>query len=129
MALILVIEHDREYSALLKDYLEQIDHKVLVATTGLEALEFLISKRMPIDLILIDENMPKIKDSVLAQVIRKQLDPAPPYIFVTGETKVPLEEIKHATILHKPLSFDDLRDSIARSLEQKNGSNSQVSVS
>ena len=118
MALILVIDDDRDYSTILKELLEMLNHEVLVAATGMEALEFLITKRLPIELILIDENMPKIKGSILAQVIRKQLDPPPPYIFVTGEVGLTEEENYHAKVLHKPVSLDDLRDMIELCLDK-----------
>jgi len=120
MALILVIDDDRDYSATLKELLELLSHEVLVASTGLEALEFLITKRLPIELILIDENMPKIKGSILAQVIRKQVDPSPPYIYVTGELGMPDEEDDHEfRVLRKPVSLEELRDSIELCLAQK----------
>ena len=118
MALILVIDDDHDYSTILKDLLELLNHEVLMATTGLEALEYLITKKKPIDLILIDENMPKIKGSILAQVIRKQLDPAPPYIFVTGEVRLPEEEGYHSKILNKPVSLEDLRDRVELCLDK-----------
>ncbi|MFK7825155.1 MAG: response regulator [Oligoflexales bacterium] len=118
MALILVIDDDCDYSSTLKDLLELLSHKVLIATTGIDALELLISKRMPIELILIDENMPKIKGSILAQVIKKQLDPPPPYIYVTGELGLP-EEAEGPKVLRKPVGLEDLRDAIELCLAQK----------
>lgn len=112
-------EHSRE---LLQRYLARQGHRVLTATSGIEALEIL--GRMPVDLIFLDLVMPEM--SGLELLSRLKADPllrAVPVIVVSGisETSGVIRCIEAGAedYLNKPFNPTLLQARLAAGLERK----------
>ncbi|OWJ61294.1 hybrid sensor histidine kinase/response regulator [Paraburkholderia caledonica] len=108
---ILVVEDDADVRLTAVEMLAQLGYKVLTASSGDAALEF-IQSDMPIDLLFTDVVMPgKIKSVELARRAAAR-SPAVPTLFTSGYTR---DEIVHhgkldagITLLSKPYRRDDL---------------------
>jgi PAS domain S-box-containing protein len=108
---ILVVEDDADVRLTAVEMLAQLGYKVLTASSGDAALEFIHSD-MPIDLLFTDVVMPgKIKSVELARRAAAR-SPAVPTLFTSGYTR---DEIVHhgkldagITLLSKPYRRDDL---------------------
>ncbi|WOD15267.1 response regulator [Paraburkholderia kirstenboschensis] len=108
---ILVVEDDADVRLTAVEMLAQLGYKVLTASSGDAALEFIHSD-VPIDLLFTDVVMPgKIKSVELARRAAAR-SPAVPTLFTSGYTR---DEIVHhgkldagITLLSKPYRRDDL---------------------
>ncbi|NUY01374.1 hybrid sensor histidine kinase/response regulator [Paraburkholderia youngii] len=108
---ILVVEDDADVRLTAVEMLAQLGYKVLTASNGDAALEF-IDSDMPIDLLFTDVVMPgKLKSVELAQRAAARTPPLPT-LFTSGYTR---DEIVHhgkldagITLLSKPYRRDDL---------------------
>ena len=80
---ILVVEDDPSFGYILKEYLELNDLKVVLATDGQQAQNFMLQKEF--DLCLLDIMMPEIDGFTLAKAITKQ-HPNLPFIFLTAKS-------------------------------------------
>ncbi|NML30098.1 response regulator [Paraburkholderia antibiotica] len=108
---ILVVEDDADVRLTAVEMLAQLGYKVLTASNGDAALEF-IDSDVPIDLLFTDVVMPgKLKSVELAQRAAARTPPVPT-LFTSGYTR---DEIVHhgkldagITLLSKPYRRDDL---------------------
>ncbi|MEA3131493.1 MAG: hypothetical protein QOF46_3288 [Paraburkholderia sp.] len=108
---ILVVEDDADVRLTAVEMLAQLGYKVLTASSGDAALEF-IDSDVPIDLLFTDVVMPgQVKSVALAQRAAAR-SPSVPTLFTSGYTR---DEIVHhgkldagITLLSKPYRRDDL---------------------
>ncbi|NPT55836.1 hybrid sensor histidine kinase/response regulator [Paraburkholderia elongata] len=108
---ILVVEDDADVRLTAVEMLAQLGYKVLTASSGDAALEF-IESDVPIDLLFTDVVMPgQVKSVELAQRAAAR-SPTVPALFTSGYTR---DEIVHhgkldagITLLSKPYRRDDL---------------------
>lgn len=118
-ATILVVDDEEAYRILVKSILEGEGYEVLLADSGMNALE--IIKRKSIDLALLDLMMPKMDGRELMKRIHKK-DPDTPIVFLTAHGSIPsaVDAIKDGAsdYLTKPLPHvDDLSQTVKRVIE------------
>jgi signal transduction histidine kinase/DNA-binding response OmpR family regulator len=112
---ILVVEDDADVRLTAVEMLAQLGYKVLIASNGDAALEF-IDSDVSIDLLFTDVVMPgKLKSVELAQCAAARTPPVPT-LFTSGYTR---DEIVHhgkldagITLLSKPYRRDDLANMV-----------------
>lgn len=113
----IIVDDEPKAIELLKSHLEHFSSIELVGTfrNGLKAFEF-ISKE-PIDLILLDINMPHISGISLS----KMLPPNIKVIFITAYSEYAVEsyEIQAVDYLVKPISLERFTKSISRVLSSE----------
>ncbi|MBE3556825.1 MAG: response regulator transcription factor [Firmicutes bacterium] len=111
MATILVAEDDQAIAHLVKRYLEQADHTVLLAYDGEQALR-LAESSLP-DLLILDIMMPKMDGIALCRAVRAHS--SVPIIFLTAreteDDRLAGLEVGADDYITKPFSF---REMVAR---------------
>jgi DNA-binding response OmpR family regulator len=119
---ILVVEDDRDFSEVLKDYLESVPYNVVTAENGVEGLREVMAGDF--DLIVCDMMMPKLSGEMFYRAVSR-VKPAlcERFIFITGFRSNPgidkfIREIK-GTILPKPFHMELLRESISFVLKRR----------
>ena len=91
--------------------LEFLDHEVVQASCGLDALKALRDVR-DIELVILDERMPGLQGSeVLAQM--RSFLPKTPVLLSSGNSGLETSD-PHATVLVKPYRLDSLEEAIAQ---------------
>jgi len=100
----------------------KMNHKIIEANNGEEALEILKVKDIIPDIIILDLNMPKINGIEFLQILKKDeyLRYIPAIILTTSNNHKDLLEcykIGIAGYVLKPLKYDDYVDKIKRTLE------------
>lgn len=120
--IVLVVEENLEYRHLLKFHLAEQPYRLLLATTGREALALL--EREPVDCLLIDITLPDINGFALCEKIRK--NEAFRHIQTVGIAGVEDLELKIRGIeagfdeyLIKPINFTELKVRIKSLLKKK----------
>ncbi|MGO8931272.1 MAG: response regulator [Limisphaerales bacterium] len=109
---ILITEDDDSVRQTIKLLLMADNYAVTEARTGEEALDLL--KRERFDLVITDFEMPGLKGSELAVIIKQQL-PSQPILMITayaercGDCDNPVD-----AVLAKPFRIEDLRNAMAR---------------
>jgi two-component system cell cycle response regulator DivK len=110
---ILIAEDSSVIQNLSKKILENQNYLILSAKNGKEVISML--SKEPIDLILMDINMPQMDGMTCAREIRKSADPAVakvPIIAITGNARNYSEsdfsDAGFNDFLPKPLDFDRL---------------------
>lgn len=120
MAKILLAEDDPNLGFMLSDNLESLDHKVVWAKNGEEALE--VYKKTEPEICLVDVMMPKMDGFVLAEKIR-EFDEFVPIIFLTAKSqeddRLKGFEIGGDDYLTKPFSIKELAYRIQVFLRRK----------
>ncbi len=89
MATILVADDDRMTRQLLESCLRTAGHAVVIAKDGREAIELL--RRYPIDLVLMDMNMPELDGWTAACMINQDYRERVPVIAVTSYGLPPIK--------------------------------------
>ncbi|HHH30044.1 MAG TPA: response regulator [Polyangiaceae bacterium] len=93
----------------LRRVLTSAGNEVVEAVDGIEAIERVTSE--PIDLVILDVDMPRLEGSEACRMIHK-LRPDLPIIILTGhdeaELRARLRDVGAAAVLSKPISADDL---------------------
>ncbi len=113
---ILVVDDEPGIRTMMQFELSQQGHNVLVADSGVKALEVLKDEK--VDLILTDMRMPVMDGLDLVIQVRKT-DPKMPIILMTGfvEDRVQkVQEYNLAGTLNKPFTIDQLTDLIVKTL-------------
>ncbi|WP_025743298.1 LytR/AlgR family response regulator transcription factor [Aquimarina pacifica] len=114
---VIIVEDEPKAIELLKSYLNHFDSIELVATfrNGLKAFEFLSQE--PIDLILLDINMPHISGISLSKILPDNVK----VIFTTAYSEYAVEsyEMQAVDYLVKPISIERFTKSISRVLSSK----------
>jgi len=100
----------------------KMNHKIIEANNGEEALEILKVKDIIPDIIILDLNMPKINGIEFLQILKKDefLRYIPAIILTTSNNHKDLLEcykIGIAGYVLKPLKYDDYVDKIKKTLE------------
>src|SRR6266403_4263593 len=116
---ILIVEDDFDCRELFKFYFRQSGYETIEAATGLEAIS--LARVIHPDLILMDLGIPSMTgDEATA---RLKADPSTrdiPVIVTTAFNKGALVDralaVGAAEIMHKPISFEALREVVARYL-------------
>jgi DNA-binding response OmpR family regulator len=123
MARILVIDDDLDFLALMKTFLMDARHDVLLLMRADKALEE-ISRFQP-DLVLLDIMMPGISGAQCYQAIRKECGAALPIMIITGSDMI-LKGVDDPILkyLRKPVDLVTLNRTINKLLpEEKPGEN------
>ncbi len=119
---ILVAEDDTPIRIALADALQSAGYDVLTAADGQEALEILLTR--PVDLVLLDVNMPRINGFKLLRIMEKEC-PGIPSIIITahGEEKERIKglELGADDYVVKPFSIAELKARITAVLRRSAG--------
>jgi signal transduction histidine kinase len=108
---VLLVEDDAEVTTATVAMLEQLGHRVLVASSGVTALEVL-ERAQPVDLVITDHAMPGMTGWELANRIRASR-PGLPIILATGYADVPGSTDHEVPRLDKPYRLENLSSAIA----------------
>jgi two-component system cell cycle response regulator DivK len=110
---ILIAEDSSVIQNLTKKILQNLNYHIVTVKNGKEVLKHI--EKEPVDLILLDINMPQMDGMTCAQEIRKHSNDAiskTPLIAVTGNARNYSEEeftkVGFNAFLPKPLDFDKL---------------------
>jgi DNA-binding NtrC family response regulator len=117
---ILLVDDDVTLLNSIARFLERAGFIVILAASGVEALRLL--KQTPVDLVLVDEQLPNLVGHALILPIR-QIIPDLPVIVMTGMTSVQnaVESIQSGAndYLPKPLNLEDLVSRLERALNSR----------
>lgn len=106
---------------LVKELLERDRHEVVAARSGMEALDILSAREF--DVLFLDFNMGDMDGVKLLKIYRfGKLRAAPAYFLTADATAVTAAKLRNAGavgVLHKPITVEELRKSIARVCEQQ----------
>jgi len=93
---ILIVDDDPSYAAMVKEWIRK-DYRVETVTAGMQAITFLLKN--PVDLILLDYEMPVVDGPQVLQMLRQENATKDiPVVFLTGVgTK---EEVERVMSLH-----------------------------
>jgi two-component system chemotaxis response regulator CheY len=121
MARILVVDDDRDILDLVSAVLEGAGHAITTAPDGVAALEML--RTMPVDLVLLDWNMPKLSGlEVLQQVRADESLSAMPVALLTAQAQDSWKEQAVAagvdSYITKPFTMRGLRGVVRTILDQ-----------
>ncbi|HWS63364.1 MAG TPA: ATP-binding protein [Steroidobacteraceae bacterium] len=122
---VMIVDDEPMLVALAEEMLAGLGYEPVGFESSRVALQAFRAKPARFDLILTDEAMPELVGTELAREIRR-LRPDVPIILMSGHGGAPLEHraaaIDVKEVLHKPLQRVDLAESLARALDQSNGS-------
>ncbi len=90
---ILVVDDEKEITDLVKDLLEPLGYKVIIANNGFEALDIFRAKKNEIDLVILDMIMPKLNGAEVFQRL-KNIDKNVKIIIASGYTDDGLSGIR-----------------------------------
>lgn len=121
---ILVAEDEPLIALSLCDMLEMEGYEVTIACDGAEALTEALRIGPGLGALLTDLNMPKMSGEELIQEVRSRL-PLLPILVMTGAAPPGgLDELRRGgdgrepfALLHKPVSYDTLMDTLRRALQ------------
>lgn len=117
---ILLVEDEAALRELTREALVARGYDVLEAPNGNEALALCQSHSRPIDLMITDVVMPKMRGDDLARRV-KELHPEVRVLFTSGYAATSIvEAIENASFLQKPYRFRDLAGRIRQILDQPN---------
>lgn len=115
---ILVVDDDLSLCQILSDELSDVGYKTKFLTGGKEAIEYL--KENPVDLLLLDLNMPGVDGFDVLQELSKW-EKKPKIIVLTAyaDVKSAIESAKLGAndFLSKPYDFDELLITIRKVLQ------------
>lgn len=115
---ILLVEDEAALRELTREALVACGYDVLEAPNGNEALALCQSHSGPIDLLITDVVMPKMRGDDLARRIR-ELYPEARILFTSGYTATSIiETSENSSFLQKPYRFRDLAERIRHILDQ-----------
>jgi PAS domain S-box-containing protein len=118
---ILIAEDEEAIRELLKEVLEDLGYKVILARDGLEAIELLEINKEVLDLLILDLVMPKMGGyEVYKKMISKNLNF--PVIFMTGYTEEKFDENfdkeRNVEIISKPFTPDFITKKVREILDR-----------
>src|SRR5574337_1287295 len=118
MALILIVDDEKNLRLTLSEALQREGHTVLTAADGAETID--ICARLSPDLILLDLILPDLNGIQLLKRIQRAS--GPPIIIMTayGEVRSAVEAMKHQAYdyICKPFDLEELRLTLHRVLEE-----------
>jgi DNA-binding response OmpR family regulator len=113
---VLLVEDAQDLGPLLRETLEEWNHRALLARTAAEAMELLA--REPVALMLLDHELPDMSAPELLGVLRSEHRPIPPVVLMTAwqrpRTEEQLPEL--VDVLRKPFDLSDLGAVLKRHL-------------
>ena len=123
---ILVVDDEDDTIELARMVLEFEGYRVFAANNGQDAIDFLKTKDIKPDLILLDVLMPKMDGLEVCKWVKNQsnLKSIPVLLFtakVGKKDKIAGEEAGADAYINKPFSADDLLSLIKNHLEKSNG--------
>ena len=98
---------------------ERIFDDVFIATDGQEGLDLFLENRDSIDIVITDQNMPKLKGTEVIKEIRKVDKEMLIYLFsgyTNNEISSQLEELSISANFTKPVDYTDFIDTLNRKL-------------
>jgi DNA-binding NtrC family response regulator len=113
---ILIVEDDRDYRAMLYEYLHSLGHDVMAVGDALHAVALLNEKDSGIDVALLDLRMPRLGGDTLMETFAKWGRCRTRFIVMSGELDVACYE-KHpmaVACLRKPFALDVLKEHLRR---------------
>jgi CheY-like chemotaxis protein len=117
VATILIVEDDADLRQLFRITLALEGYRVLEARDGVQALHFLESD--PPDLVILDLGLPRVSGYLVRQEIAASARTRDiPVVVVTGMI-APAEQLKVASLLRKPVSPEQLVDTVAECLRAR----------
>lgn len=118
-ARLLLVDDDAMVLQVLEDLLSTQGYAVTACAEPREALQLLEDSERRFDIMITDNNMPRMKGVELARLARKQRSDLP-IVLITGFAKPNASELTHISRhLHKPVSTKDLT-SVIRELTAPN---------
>jgi DNA-binding NtrC family response regulator len=113
---ILIVEDDRDYRAMLYDYLHAAGHDVLAVSDALHAVALLNEKSSDVELALLDLRMPRLGGDVMMQTFANWGRCRTRFVVMSGELDVsPYENHPMAVAcLRKPFPLEVLKEQIAK---------------
>lgn len=119
-ARILLVEDQDSVREMMQNMLTRMGYGVQTCNSGLDALDTLRETPHEFDLVITDENMPKMSGTELVHQVHYDF-PDIPFIMLTGYTKQQLEEVAQEhpaikAILKKPVTKEDLQQQIETTL-------------
>lgn len=114
---VIIIEDDKVLSLLLTKMIERLDHTVIAtAARGVDAIGH--GKSLKADLILMDIMLEDEIDGIQVMSELRKLNITTPVIYITGNSDLSSKNRALSTnfvdYLIKPISIDDLRESIRK---------------
>lgn len=108
---VLIIDDDSEFADILSDILEANDYTVFVASDGVQAIEK--TKEEPVDLILMDIQMPVLSGFWFCDVFKKKAETKDiPIIMISGlsdkDNAKKARELGACAFLKKPFQAEEL---------------------
>lgn len=113
---ILLVDDERAVRETVRELLCFDEHEVVEANNGAEALRIFAQDQF--DLVLTDWRMPFVEGDELACKIR-ELAPRQRILMITGHPNKPSRMNPVDAILYKPFNLDDLRQMMAKLLQQE----------
>ena len=120
---ILLADDEEGVRMVIKSFLDVLGYRVLTAADGEEALEIFRSAREPIDLVILDGNMPKLSGPAACEKIRSYR-PGTPCLFLSGfseELRVKFLEknpFPDVPLLQKPVTIEELGKKVRELLDR-----------
>jgi signal transduction histidine kinase/ActR/RegA family two-component response regulator len=117
---VLLAEDEEAVRELASEFLRSSGYKVIVGKDGLEALELAEQHRAPIDILVTDVVMPRMRGPELAQRL-KRAHPAMKIVYMSGYLQHESDEpfIAGAEQLQKPFSRESLLQKLRAAVEQE----------
>ncbi len=118
---ILIVEDDRDYRAMLYEFLHSEGHEVLAVSDALHAVALLTEHTHGIDLVLLDLKMPRLGGGTLMETFANWPGAHTRFIVMSGEPEYALftEHPLVVACLHKPFSFAQLKQQIEKLAAQR----------
>jgi DNA-binding response OmpR family regulator len=113
---ILIVEDDRNYRAMIYEFLHSEGHEVLAVSDALHAVALLNEHTHGIDLVLLDLKMPRLGGGTLIETFASWPRAQTCFIVMSGEPEYSTYRNHPQVVacLHKPFSFAQLRKQIAK---------------
>ena len=113
---ILIVEDDRDYRAMLYEFLHSEEHEVLAVSDALHAIALLNEAHNGIELALLDIKMPRLGGDAIMDTFTSWNRCSTSFIVMSGEPDSARYESHPAVIafLSKPFSFQELKQQIRK---------------
>jgi two-component system, OmpR family, KDP operon response regulator KdpE len=118
-AAVLLVEDGADLGPLLRETLEEWQHRAILARTGADAMEVLA--REPVSLILLDHDLPDMTGQDLLEALRSQHRVIPPVVLMTGDRRPVTRESfpELVEVLPKPFELAELARMLKRRLPHR----------